>query len=1154
MHVYPDLPPPADPHAHLWHPAVVYGAVPPHLSDAALMPPPPPHHLPSSSLPVPPATHIPYARPVLAPQSPNLNRAPAAAPSSSSKPASTRKKASNKGAGAAAKASSVDPGSAAESDVKPDGAYLAPDYTLNPAGPASSADIDFKCPHCDKIYRGKHARSIWRRHLQDKHGIPLSQQPRRTRWDNDASRPRSEEEKRTRTLESKRRWARKNRLEKTGGKGGSSVASNDGLAEPSVAGSVGTPASESGGAVPGAGAGDDEGDSSFENGSVSGWSGDGGAAGRGGSAPVPYGVPPSNPFYGAGGASVYGRTPTKQQGAGAFGSLHHDPYLGLRHQQRSASSLPPAYPHDLAGDEHHPAAAAGAYHYGVAGASTNPYSHPFLPAHQQVAQEQAHLGYGVVHPSHVQYDEYGQPLNPSLLSASTLPPRRPSSNPSFASSSNPYDLPPSPAHLHAHAAHHPHALHHPTPIATAGQPAPVALPYYARRQSPARVITSQQPPASGIAAGVPAPSSASRAGALESPVKLRRTGANGKGKEPGGPGAAAAGPGGGVRDDAAGILLALKAGPSSPMPASPVSAHAHIQVQSPVSSVRGEAPGAGRSRPVRKAALAARAAGRRGEEDSEDEAEEGSGRRRDDDGGDDDESEDDAAVQALMLRSRAASTGGSGALSPWRSALQNHASTSSAAAMAQRAVPAAAVSPRKRGRSESPAPNLASTSSGEGSTAAAHALLATAKKAHQYASISGGGADADGLSHPLRGHGTWSHEMSLVATPTPGNLMRIAMESSPVVRFGGGGAGNGPDGIGDSEGDMIGAGGDDDDGDVEDAFTSSSGGARRQRRGRSVSPSSQKGRRRPGGSSSSGAGAATSSSSQPRPLHHHHPVGLTSELGDFDLQGRSSSSARQQSHHHHHDPLREHETSMAPHPGSSSSVASQLVTPAPAGSRTTTSAGALAAAASLAAKPSLATHPHDPFLATGTAAALPLSGSGVGAASASTSGLGALPRTSSPPGGFSSFLFSSPAHPQFSKTLGLTAAPGPGVLYTGVGETPARGALSAAAGKAAGAAGGRTREPSAEELLALGNAQRDRFDAMKTPVMARVALEGARRAAGGLPPSDLESNAEEDDELGTMLSSTTGTDERGESQSPGKALFDGDEEDEGEEDAHSLDD
>lgn len=68
-------------------------------------------------------------------------------------------------------------------------AYLAPDYTLNPAGPASSSTTQFKCPHegCEKVYKGKHARSIWRRHLQDKHGIPLAQQPRRTRWDNGQS-------------------------------------------------------------------------------------------------------------------------------------------------------------------------------------------------------------------------------------------------------------------------------------------------------------------------------------------------------------------------------------------------------------------------------------------------------------------------------------------------------------------------------------------------------------------------------------------------------------------------------------------------------------------------------------------------------------------------------------------------------------------------------------------------------------------------------------------------------------------------------------------------------------------------------------------------------------------------------------------------------
>jgi hypothetical protein len=42
----------------------------------------------------------------------------------------------------------------------------------------------YPCPFCDKNYGGKHARSIWRRHLSNKHGIPLNLQPRRTRWDN----------------------------------------------------------------------------------------------------------------------------------------------------------------------------------------------------------------------------------------------------------------------------------------------------------------------------------------------------------------------------------------------------------------------------------------------------------------------------------------------------------------------------------------------------------------------------------------------------------------------------------------------------------------------------------------------------------------------------------------------------------------------------------------------------------------------------------------------------------------------------------------------------------------------------------------------------------------------------------------------------------
>lgn len=52
--------------------------------------------------------------------------------------------------------------------------------TLDP----ETGEAVYPCPFCDKHYGGKHARSIWRRHLSNKHGIPLNLQPRRTRWDN----------------------------------------------------------------------------------------------------------------------------------------------------------------------------------------------------------------------------------------------------------------------------------------------------------------------------------------------------------------------------------------------------------------------------------------------------------------------------------------------------------------------------------------------------------------------------------------------------------------------------------------------------------------------------------------------------------------------------------------------------------------------------------------------------------------------------------------------------------------------------------------------------------------------------------------------------------------------------------------------------------
>lgn len=41
----------------------------------------------------------------------------------------------------------------------PDEPLLAPDYSANPAGPASDAATIFKCSHCDKTYKGKHGRS-----------------------------------------------------------------------------------------------------------------------------------------------------------------------------------------------------------------------------------------------------------------------------------------------------------------------------------------------------------------------------------------------------------------------------------------------------------------------------------------------------------------------------------------------------------------------------------------------------------------------------------------------------------------------------------------------------------------------------------------------------------------------------------------------------------------------------------------------------------------------------------------------------------------------------------------------------------------------------------------------------------------------------------
>ena len=62
---------------------------------------------------------------------------------------------------------------------------------MGPGGPTEwkSQYEMYTCRLCMKTYDGKNARSVARRHLQDKHGLPLSMQGRRSRWDQGESLP-----------------------------------------------------------------------------------------------------------------------------------------------------------------------------------------------------------------------------------------------------------------------------------------------------------------------------------------------------------------------------------------------------------------------------------------------------------------------------------------------------------------------------------------------------------------------------------------------------------------------------------------------------------------------------------------------------------------------------------------------------------------------------------------------------------------------------------------------------------------------------------------------------------------------------------------------------------------------------------------------------
>ena len=126
----------------------------------------------------PTAASLPFPPPALIvpPKTAGSIESPAMSPRSiSPMPPAGRKKKATK----ASKASKA---------VIPDDVADLADLQPQPYEDESTGELTFPCPFCNKQYTGKHARSIWRRHLQDKHQIPLAAQPRKTRWDNGALR------------------------------------------------------------------------------------------------------------------------------------------------------------------------------------------------------------------------------------------------------------------------------------------------------------------------------------------------------------------------------------------------------------------------------------------------------------------------------------------------------------------------------------------------------------------------------------------------------------------------------------------------------------------------------------------------------------------------------------------------------------------------------------------------------------------------------------------------------------------------------------------------------------------------------------------------------------------------------------------------------
>ncbi|SCV70813.1 BQ2448_3575 [Microbotryum intermedium] len=801
-------------------------------SSSFIWPASPPKAAANAQASAPWAQNVPPPPP---PAAANPNSKAATTTSATTKPA-------RGGAAAKRKSTAKDEAAAAQSAAL----LLAPEYTANPAGPASSSDTDFKCSYCDKIYKGKHARSIWRRHLQDKHGIPLASQPRRTRWDNDANRPKSEEERRARTLDSKRRWARKNR---------------------------GTDGRSAGGDTPGRG-----GSASFDGRDEGEWEDDQFGDEEGSSAG---GRSRSNSISTwQDGKTVLARSgsvPTLG-GAGRLQDEKPDP-LTLRASQ-STSAVPYVSEIDPRHPQHH-----RSYTHGPPVTIVQPRgSH--LP-HSPSSYYQAPLAAAV-------------PIG-GALSAPLFPQ---ASEAEFYRNDNPTSMM---QRLGASIPRPASASSLPPPYAPAQSTSSASLAYYASRASPGR---------------------GSRTALRREPKSPVRAESN--------------------TEDAAGVLLALKM--ASPSTSS--------VLQSPVSATRS---------------------------------------RRFDDDSDDDEEEDENAgdlsleanepFSAFTAKQASRRTGGSRLVANGRGAAfasptrdlpsspegsdssndnwsrNEHASTSTLVDSTT-----SKQAGKKRSAEDSPP---------YGSAQALVGLSVSARKIRPIASVA-----PNGNSHvaggPLGPNSSYHQYTSLTATPTP--AMRVTMESSPAMVYGrdlleGGSIGRGP---------RHDHRHDDDDGDLEEDEPSRGGRGRGHAHDGSPSRAMRSHRNGSGpidDASSSAPRAhhhhpyshgypspASSARHYPQALHHHHPVGLTSDLGHFNLSSSSDPSHPSSS-----------SSSMPPHPSSSST-----------------------------------SFPH----------------STPGGVSTDYYRLrGSSPPSRS--NGGSGYLFSSPAHPGISKQLGLHAQPGPGVLFSG---------------------------------------------------------------------------------------------------------------------------